>query len=673
MPSSSDAVTSRPYLLERVDDAAIVQLYADGFDALPLGDRRLIFHLVEAAIAGRDIYYDQRHRLNRAARALLEALVTSEAALAPDTAREVWRYTKLFWLNSGPYNAHTARKFVLGLTPEALREAVAAAASAGADLPLEPRETVGALVDRLAPFLLDPAVDPVVTNKNPEAGDDILASSASNLYEGVTLADLASFTERHPLNSRIVRRDGAIVEEVYRAGGRCGVAIEAVVAHLDAARADATPAMRRALDALVRFYRTGDEADRRAYDIAWVADDRSPVDTVNGFVEVYLDPRGRKGAWEALVSYVNEEKTRLVEALAADAAWFEQHLPCRPEFRREHVVGMAARAIDVVVETGEAGPLTAIGINLPNDEVIRERYGSKSVLLANVVEAYERSTPPEFRREFAWDDDEVARAEQYGALAQELATHLHEVLGHGSGRLASSLTASPQAYLKEHFSSLEETRADLVALYFIADHRLVELGIVADADHAALITTEYEAFVRNALVQLRRVRTGSQLEEDHMRNRQAITHWLMAHGAGVSRRVRDGRTYYVVVDAGHLRQGVAEMFAEVQRIKSEGDYDAARRLFETYGITFDSALRDEVVTRVERIGLASYTGFVMPTLEAVRDEAGGIVDVTISYSCDFAAQMLDYSRRSSLRGTGASSRTGAAELSVDPRPASIRT
>jgi len=649
MRSSSDDTAARPYLLERVDDAAIVQLYADGFAQLPLAERRLAFHLAEAAIAGRDIYFDQRHRLNLDARALLEALVTSEAALRPVTARELWRYTKLFWLNSGPYNAHTARKFVLGLTREALDEAVAAAAAAGAALPRREGEGIGQLLDRLAPFLLDPAVDPVVTNKNPENGEDILVASASNLYEGVTLADLATFEERHPLNSRIVRRDGTIVEEVYRVGGRCGAAIEAVVAHLEAAREDATPAMRLALDALVRYYRTGEDDDRRAYDIAWAADTRSPVDTVNGFIEVYLDPRGQKGAWEALVCHVNEEKTRLVEAIAANAAWFEAHLPCRAEFRRDRVVGMAARAIDVIVETGEAGPLTAIGINLPNDEVIRERHGSKSVLLANVVEAYERSTPPEFRREFAWTDEEVDRVERFGALAQELHTHLHEVLGHGSGRLSSSLTASPQAYLKEHYSSLEETRADLVALYFIADPRLVELGVVEAGEHAAVARTAYEAFVRAALVQLRRVRTGSQLEEDHMRNRQAVTHWLMAREAGVVRRRREGRTCYVVEDVERMRQGVAEMFAEVQRIKSEGDYDAGRRLFETFGVSFDPALRDEVVARVERIGLPSYTGFVMPTLEATRDATGAVVDVTISYSCDFAAQMLDYSRRSPLR------------------------
>jgi dipeptidyl-peptidase-3 len=314
------------------------------------------------------------------------------------------------------------------------------------------------------------------------------------------------------------------------------------------------------------------------------------------------------------------------------------------------VQGVTATAIDVVIETGDAGPITPIGVNLPNDQRVREAHGSKSVTLSNVTEAYELSTTDEFRREFAWNDEEFDRAKRFGATAGELATEIHEVLGHGSGRMAAAITAQPQELLKEQYSALEETRADLVALYFCADSKLVDLGIVPAEDHAEIVRAEYEAFARTALVQLRRVREGTQLEEDHMRNRQAIVHWLLANTRAISVRIREAKTYYVLESVARFRDGVGEMLHEVQRIKSEGDYEAAKALFETYGVHFDPELRNEIVARVDRLKLPSYTGFVMPTLTPVRDAAGAIVDVQISYLCDFAKQMLSYSayRRAEL-------------------------
>ena len=358
------------------------------------------------------------------------------------------------------------------------------------------------------------------------------------------MADLEGFEEAFPLNSRLVKRDGRVVEEVYRIGGRYSRYIERIVLHLEDAMPYATPAMARALEALVRAYRTGSSEDRRAYDIAWVADRDSPVDTINGFVEVYMDARGRKGAWEGLVYYLHPEKTAAMARIAEHAQWFEDRMPWDPRYRKPHVTGVTARAIEVVIETGDAGPLTPIGINLPNDQEIRETHGSKSVALSNVLEAYEKSTPRAFREEFSWDEDEVARATRWGAFASELTTNLHEVIGHGSGLVSEALRGLPEAALREHFSAIEEARADLVALYFIADPYMVELGLVPAGDHAEIVRSEYEAYARNALVQLRRVREGAQIEEDHMRNRQMIVRWLMAHTHALTTARRDGRTYY---------------------------------------------------------------------------------------------------------------------------------
>ncbi len=626
----------RQYLLEQIDEAAVVQLYADGFADLTAGDRMLIWHLSEAALAGRDIYWDQRYCHNLEMRAILEGILRAAQADAGrfDTATldEIRRYTKLFWINTGPYNNLTARKFVLKCTPEAFAEAARAAG-----LVVPPHLN--------APFF-DPSSEPLVTNKSPGDGRDILAESANNLYVDVTMADLEGFEERYGLNSRLVRTADGLVEEVARLGGRYDREITAICVHLTAALPLATPAMRAALEALIRFYRTGEDADRVAYDRAWVADKDSPVDTINGFIETYMDARSVKGAWEALVYYVNREKTESIQRLAEAAKWFEDRMPWEARWRRKDVVGVTAKAIDVVMETGDSGPVTPIGINLPNDQLIREQYGSKSVSLANVNEAYDKSLPPSYRREFCWDEDEVARAEQWGALASEVTTAIHEVLGHGSGVVEAHLKGRPELAIKEQYAGLEETRADLVALYFVGDPKIAEIGMVPAEHQDAIVRAEYEGYARNVLVQLRRIREGTTIEEDHMRNRQAIVHWLMANTSAIERRHRDGKTYYVMVDVQAFHEGVGRMLGEVQRIKSTGDYAAATALFEAHGIHFDPALRDEVVARVDRLKLPSYTGFVQPQLTPVRDADGVMTDVTISYPLSLEQQMLGWSSRS---------------------------
>jgi dipeptidyl-peptidase-3 len=439
-----------------------------------------------------------------------------------------------------------------------------------------------------------------------------------------------------------VKTEGRLVEEVYRIGGRYSAQIAEIVRHLEAAIPYATDAMAQALGALIRFYHTGAASDREAYDIAWIRDKDSPVDTINGFVEVYLDARSIKGAWEGLVYYKNPQKTRQIQTLAEHAQWFEDHMPWDPKYRKERTHGVTATAVEVVVETGESGPITPVGINLPNDQIVRERYGSKSVSLTNINEAYEKSTLPEFRREFSWSAEEAERAIRWSAFAGELTTNMHEVIGHGSGKVDERLKGNPQGALKEQFSAIEESRADLVALYFLPDRRLVELGLVAEDDHDDIIRAEYEGYARNALVQLRRVREGTQIEEDHMRNRQMIVSWLIANSAAIDVRRRDGKTYYVMTDPHAFRAGVGTLLAEVQRIKGEGDYTAARALVDTYGVHFDPALRDEIVARVDRLHLPSYTGFVMPRLTAIRDVAGNITDVEISYPLDLTSQMLEY-------------------------------
>jgi dipeptidyl-peptidase-3 len=637
-PSSTD----RKYLLERVDDAAVVQVYADGFSALPLKDKILVWHLYQASLAGRDIFYDQKYIHNLDMRDVLEAIVTRPAGIDASTLAEIQRYTKLFWINSGPYNNLTARKFVLQCTPDAFAAAARSAEKAGASFPLRKGETLDQLLGRLRPAFFDLNVDPMVTAKTPPPGTDILAASSNNLYVNVTMKDLEGFKEKYPLNSRLVKANGKIVEEVYRIGGRYDKQIAMIVQHLEAAVPYANEPMAKALRALIKFYQTGETKDREGYDIAWVQDKASPVDTINGFIEVYLDARGMKGAFEGLVFYVNREKTFEIQKLARDAQWFEDRMPWDQKYKKQGVQGITANAIDVVIETGDSGPVTPVGINLPNDQAIRERHGSKSVSLSNVSEAYDKSMLPAFRSEFSWTPEETDRATKWGALAGELLTNMHEVIGHASGKVAEHLDGNPATVLKEQYSALEEARADLVALYFLPDPKVVEIGLVSGADHDEIVKAEYEAYARNALVQLRRVREGTQIEEDHMRNRQMVVRWLMANAKAIEERTRDGKTYYVLTDVKAFREGVGRLLAEVQRIKSEGDYPAAKRLFETYGVHFDPKLRDDVVARVDRLSLPSYTGFVMPRLEPVKNASGDITDVKISYPMDLSSQMLEY-------------------------------
>ena len=637
----------RQYLLEQIDDAAVVQLYADGFSGLPVTQKILTWHLAQAALAGRDIYYDQRYRHSLEMRAILEKILRAArqdpSQFDAEAIAEIRRYTKLFWIHSGPYNSLTARKFVLKCSIDAF---VTAAETAHRMLDHD-ANGIREQIQNLSSAFFDASSEPMVTNKTPEPGGDILRDSANNLYSGVSMADLDEFKEAYGLNSRLVKTSAGLIEVVARAqpDGLYQDRIESICRHLKAALPYAPPSMQHALEALIKFYYSGEEADRIAYDIAWVQDKASPVDTVNGFIETYMDARSVKGAWEALVSYVHAEKTRGIQNLAESAQWFEDRMPWDAKWRRTSVNGVTARAIEVVIETGEAGPMTAIGINLPNDQLIREQHGSKSVTIANVTEAYDKSLPKSFREEFAWSPEEVERAEQWSSVGNEVTTGIHEVLGHGSGVVEAHLEGKPERAIKEQYAALEEARADLVALYFVGEPKVAELGMLPAEHQETIVRAEYEGYARNVLVQLRRVREGTQLEEDHMRNRQMVVHWLLANTKAIEVRKRDGKTYYVMVDPKAFHDGVGRLLGEVQRIKSTGDYAAAKALFETHGIHFDPALRDEVVARVDRLKLPSYTGFVQPELSPVRNSAGEIVDVTISYPLSLENQMLAWGQR----------------------------
>ncbi len=646
------AQTPRKYLLERIDDVDVVQIYCDGFDQLPLGEKKLIYHLCQAAVAGRPIFLHQKYRHSPMLRDLLEEIVTHGESIDPATSAEIHRYTNLFWINNGVHNSITGKKNVLRTSREDFLKAAEMAEKNGARLPKGNEESTEQFVTRVWPILADPTIDSHCTNSSPGEGKDILQESCNSFYRDVTAKDLEGFEERYPLNSTLVKCDGELRELVWRAGfdnavppGLYAEEIQVIVGHLEDAIPHATPQMARALALLAHYYRTGDPIDFRAYNIAWVEDTDSPVDTINGFIEVYLDARGQKGAFEGIVYFNDPKKMELITRIADNAQWFEDHMSFDRRFRKEEVKGISAKAIQVVVATGDGGPVAMIGINLPNAADVREQYGSKSVSLSNVIEARDESSPKEARREFCWTDEEFERSLKWSTLALDLEVNLHEVVGHASGKNAESLKVDPATLIGEYYSALEEARADLIALWFMGNPKLVELGLVEEESLADIEKTAYETYTRNALAQLRRVAEGNRIEEAHMRNRQMIVHWLMANTNAVEVKRRDGKTYYVMADVDAWREGVGRLLAEVQRIKSEGDRKAAEKLFLEHGTYFEPALRDEVAMRYKKLDLASYAGLVMPRLTANRDANGEITDVKVSYPCDLESQMLEWSGR----------------------------
>lgn len=658
---SQPAMPERTYAIEKIQmgdvgPVRIVQLYADGFEKLSLKEKIYTYYLYQAAIAARDIAIDQRHRNALEVREMLEAVYRHPVGIDKKVLEKITLYTKLFWVNNSMYDNITARKFVLPCTADEFASAVTMAVTNGGTIALRKNETLQQKLNRLRPVLFDPNFEPTQTNKTP--GQDMIAGSANNLYEGTTYAEVEAWAkagnEKHDLNSKVVKENGTLVEKVYRTGdthlggivpmGMYAEDLQAAIVYLEKAKEYAnTPLQAENLSKLIKFYRTGDLNDWREYNIGWVRETESQVDMIHGFIEVYLDARGAKGQFEAVVNFANPELTELFQKVGTNAQYFEDRMPWADTYKKKDVKPLKYTVINVVVETGDAGPVSAIGINLPNEQDVREQYGSKSVTLYNIVDAYEKTGGKDVLKEFAFDAQEIALQEKYGSLADNMHTALHEVLGHASGKVSPNLKGDPQAALPGYYSTLEEARADLVALYHIWDPKLVEIGIIPNT--MDVVKAMYDKEVRNAcLVQLQRVPKGhDQLEEDHMKNRQMIAHWLWKNAGCIERVEKNGKTYFRVTDYEKMRKGIGTLLSEVQRIKSEGDAAAAKTLIDTYGFKIDTDLRDQVLARMEKLDRAVYTGFVMPKLEPVTNTSGTITDIAVTYPLDLGKQMLEYS------------------------------
>jgi dipeptidyl-peptidase-3 len=640
----------RAELLETIAGIAVVRLPPDGWSALTPRQRLLAWHLTQAAIAGRDIYWDQIHPRNLAVRSLMEGLYRHRERLDPDFSGALTEYTKRLWLNNGFYEERTCKKFVPVFTPSALSTALAALLESGvapAELGIPPGQTPEAYLASLRRTIFESEFQPLLADKTPGENGDLLANSAVNFYRGVTLAEVEAWAadggESHPLNSRVVRVSGRIAEEVWRAGtedgevppGRYAEALGRVIAHLERALPYAGTEQATGIRRLIRFYRSGSAADWEAFAIAWLAFREPVVDTVNGFIETYKDPRSQKGAYEGIVHIVDPDRTRLMAKLAAHAGYFEERVPWDPAFKRRQFRSPVATVVNLLAAVGDGGPQCALGINLPNEEEIRSTHGAKSVTLGNVLLAYDDVVFRAAVDEFALPGEREA-AREHGELISFLQTSMHEVLGHASGAVSPDLPGSPPDRLKEHYNALEEARAELVALHHFWDPKLWELaGIESDA----VARAAYQAYARGALVMMRRVKTGTILQDDHMRATALIVEFLKDSGC-IEQVTENGKTFYRVASFAQMRHGVAALLTELQRIKATGDRPSADLLLQAYATELDPQLRDEVVRRAEAAGIPDRFAVVFPRLVPVLDEEGRMVDVETVSDEDLAGQML---------------------------------
>lgn len=642
------------YTDERFADIQMLRYKVEGFDNLTLKQKTFIYYLQEAALQGRDILFDQNGRYNLRIRRLLEAIYTDYKG---DRNGKFYAglstYLKRVWFSSGIHHHYGCEKFVPPFTADELR--AAARQIAPEKLHLAAGQTVDDLCDELIPVMFDPTVMPMRVNQKD--GEDLVLTSGCNYYApGITQAEAEKFyTERKApldprpvmmgMNSRLVRNaDGELTERVWRVGGLYGSAIEKIVENLLAARPYAdTPAQQKVIDLLVEFYRTGDLRTFDDYSIQWLKDTESLVDFNNCFTESYGDPLGMKASWEAIVNFKNLAATARTEKLSANAQWFEDHSPVDARFKKEQVKGVSAKVITAAILGGDLYPSTAIGINLPNSDWVRREHGSKSVTIGNLTDAYSKAAHGNgMDAEFVIDEATRKIINTYGDACDDLHTDLHECLGHGSGKL---LPGTDPDTLKAYGSTIEEARADLFGLYYVADAKLVELGLTPNLE---AYKSQYYTYMLNGLMtQLVRINLGNTIEEAHMRNRALIARWAYEHGRAekvVELVKKKGKTYVKINDYEKLRHLFGQLLAEIQRIKSEGDYEAARRLVEDYGVKIDPALHKEVLTRYEKLHLSPYKGFINPVYKAVRDAQGRITDVTLDYSEAYDAQMLRYSR-----------------------------
>ena len=640
------------YTVEQFADLQILRYRVPGFENLSLQQKELVYYLTEAALQGRDILFDQNGKYNLRIRRTLEAVYTGYKGdkNTPDfKAMEV--YLKRVWFSNGIHHHYGSEKFVPGFAPEFFKEAMLSVDAS--TLPLAEGQTVEQLCDELFPVIFDLAVMPKRVNQ--AAGEDLVLTSACNYYDGVTQKEAEDFYNAmkdpkdetpvsYGLNSRLVKENGKIQEKIWKVGGLYGQAIDKIVYWLKKAEGVAeNPEQKAVIAELIKFYETGDLKTFDEYAILWVKDLNSLVDFVNGFTESYGDPLGMKASWESLVNFKDMEATHRTEIISGNAQWFEDHSPVDKQFKKDEVKGVSAKVITAAILAGDLYPATAIGINLPNSNWIRSHHGSKSVTIGNITDAYNKAAHGNgFNEEFVYSDTELQLIDKYADLTGELHTDLHECLGHGSGKLLPGVDSDA---LKAYGSTIEEARADLFGLYYVADSKLVELGLTPNAD---AYKAEYYTYLMNGLMtQLVRIEPGNDVEEAHMRNRQLIARWVFEKGAAdkvVELVKKDGKTYVVVNDYEKLRELFGELLSEIQRIKSTGDYQGAHDLVENYAVKVDPALHAEVLERYKKLNLAPYKGFVNPKYEAVVDAAGKITDVKVTYDEGYAEQMLRYSK-----------------------------
>lgn len=638
------------YQDERFSDIQLLRYRLTGFQQLTLQQKRLIYYLSQATLYGRDITFDQYGKYNLRIRKMLEVVFT-DLSVNHDTDdfRALEVYLKRLWFSNGIYHHYGCEKFEPGFSADYLRQILHQVEARR--LPLSEGQTVDGLCDELFPVIFDPTVLPKRVNKAD--GEDLVQTSACNFYENVSQQEAEDYyatlkrndgdndnPPSYGLNTTLVKRDGIIAEDVWKADGRYGNAIRHIVYWLQKAAGEAENASQReVIETLIDYYQTGDLRRFDQYNILWLQCLGPRVDFINGFIEVYGDPLGLKGSWEGLVEYIDEEATHRTHTIAANAQWFEDHSPVDPRFRKPVVKGVSANVICAAMLGGEEYPSTAIGINLPNADWIRARYGSKSITISNITEAYNKAAHGNgFKEEFVEDAATLALIERYGDVCDDLHTDLHECLGHGSGQLLPGV--DPDA-LKAYGNTIEEARADLFGLYYMADPKLVELGLLPDGE---AYKAQYYSYMMNGLMtQLIRITPGNQIEEAHMRNRALIAHWCAENGSVIALEKRQGKTYLHISDYAELRRLIAVLLAEIQRIKSEGDYEAARQLVERYAIKVDPELHQEVLDRYRRLNLAPYKGFINPQLLPVLGADGEIADVEVSYSESYAHQMLRYS------------------------------
>lgn len=642
------------YVVDQFADLQILRYQVPGFEELTLRQKQLLYHLSEAALMGRDILADQNCKYNLPIRRTLEAIYTSYKGDRNDAQfKALETYLKRVWFSNGIHHHYGEEKFLPEFTKEFFAGQVKQVDASL--LPLREGETADQLVAELTPVMFDPAV---MGKRTVQSGDkDLIQASANHYYDGdLTQQEVDDFYNKmkagqdtvqpvsYGLNSRLVKENGKIYEKVWKVGGLYTEAIEHIVAELQKAVAFAeNDAQKAIIGKLIEYYQTGDLKTFDAYSVLWVEDTQSEVDFVNGFIETYGDPLGRKASWESTVNFINKKATERTKIISGNAQWFEDHSPIDPRFRKEEVKGVSAKVITVAMLGGDCYPATPIGINLPNADWIRRDHGSKSVTIKNITEAYDKASQGSgLSAEFMWSDAEREQAKQYGFMTDNLHTDLHECLGHGSGKLLDGV--DPDA-LGAYSSTLEEARADLFGLYYMADPKMVELGLLPNAD--AYKAAYYQYMMNGLMTQLVRIEPGKDIEEAHMRNRQLIAKWVYEKGKDgnvVELKQRDGKTYVVVNDYAKLRDLFARLLAEVQRIKSEGDFEAGKQLVENYGVKVDQALHEEVLARYKKLNLAPYKGFVNPVMKEVKDKQGEVTDIVLDYTEGYVDQMLRYSR-----------------------------